>query len=51
MLAVDQPINKISFCSPDACNPRIFSYIARDGVTRRWICHMFVAAKGLTVRS
>lgn len=48
MLAVDQPINKISFCSPDAYNPRIFSYIARDGVTRRWICHVFVAAKGLT---
>ena len=49
MLAVDQPINKISFCSPDPNNPRIFSYIARDGVTRRWMCHVFVAVKGLTV--
>ena len=48
-MVVDQPIQKISFCSPDQQNDRIFSYIARDGSTRRWICYVFVAFKGTTV--
>ena len=47
-MVVDQPIQKISFCSPDQQNDRIFSYIAREGTTRRWICHVFVAFKGCT---
>jgi hypothetical protein len=45
-LVIDQPIHKISFCSPDPNNDRIFSYICREGSTKRWLCYVFVAFKG-----
>jgi hypothetical protein len=42
---VDQTIEKVSFCAPDRNLERGFSYICRDGTTRRWMCHGFLAAK------
>nr|XP_009507595.1 PREDICTED: protein numb homolog isoform X4 [Phalacrocorax carbo] len=45
-LIVDQTIEKVSFCAPDRNFDRAFSYICRDGTTRRWICHCFMAGKG-----
>uniref|UniRef100_A0A8D0R2F0 PID domain-containing protein n=1 Tax=Sus scrofa TaxID=9823 RepID=A0A8D0R2F0_PIG len=44
-LMVDQTIEKVSFCAPDRNFDRAFSYICRDGTTRRWICHCFMAVK------
>lgn len=44
-LLVDQTIEKVSFCAPDRSHERGFSYICRDGTTRRWMCHGFLAAK------
>ncbi|XP_065209511.1 protein numb isoform X2 [Planococcus citri] len=44
-LIVDQTIEKVSFCAPDRNNERGFSYICRDGTTRRWMCHGFLALK------
>uniref|UniRef100_A0A6A7FVU5 Protein numb-like n=1 Tax=Hirondellea gigas TaxID=1518452 RepID=A0A6A7FVU5_9CRUS len=44
-LLVDQTIEKVSFCAPDRNHERGFSYICRDGTTRRWMCHGFVAVK------
>uniref|UniRef100_A0A8C6FSI7 Protein numb homolog n=1 Tax=Moschus moschiferus TaxID=68415 RepID=A0A8C6FSI7_MOSMO len=44
-LIVDQTIEKVSFCAPDRNFDRAFSYICRDGTTRRWICHCFMAIK------
>ncbi|ODN04272.1 Protein numb [Orchesella cincta] len=44
-LIVDQTIEKVSFCAPDRNHERGFSYICRDGTTRRWMCHGFVASK------
>ncbi|XP_018021516.2 protein numb [Hyalella azteca] len=44
-LLVDQTIEKVSFCAPDRNHERGFSYICRDGTTRRWMCHGFVAIK------
>ncbi|XP_054154099.1 protein numb-like, partial [Oppia nitens] len=44
-LIVDQTIEKVSFCAPDRTNERGFSYICRDGTTRRWMCHGFNAGK------
>ena len=44
-LIVDQTIEKVSFCAPDRYNERGFSYICRDGTTRRWMCHGFHATK------
>ncbi|XP_063296283.1 protein numb homolog isoform X3 [Pelobates fuscus] len=44
-LLVDQTIEKVSFCAPDRNFDRAFSYICRDGTTRRWICHCFMAVK------
>ena len=44
-LIVDQTIEKVSFCAPDRNHDRGFSYICRDGTTRRWMCHGFIAAK------
>ncbi|KAI1285011.1 Protein numb [Halotydeus destructor] len=44
-LIVDQTIEKVSFCAPDRNNERGFSYICRDGTTRRWMCHGFNASK------
>lgn len=40
-LIVDQTIEKVSFCAPDRNNDKGFSYICRDGTTRRWLCHCF----------
>ncbi|XP_055852989.1 protein numb isoform X2 [Episyrphus balteatus] len=44
-LIVDQTIEKVSFCAPDRNHDRGFSYICRDGTTRRWMCHGFLACK------
>lgn len=44
-LLLDQTIEKVSFCAPDRNYNRAFSYICRDGTTRRWICHSFFAIK------
>ena len=44
-LVIDQTIEKVSFCTPDPSNERVFSYICRDGTTRRWICHCFIAMR------
>ncbi|KAG1682320.1 Protein numb [Nymphon striatum] len=44
-LIVDQTIEKVSFCAPDRNHDRGFSYICRDGTTRRWMCHGFLATK------
>merc|ERR1712038_1357400 len=42
-LILDQTIEKVSFCAPDRNFERGFSYICRDGTTRRWMCHAFFA--------
>lgn len=44
-MIVDQTIEKVSFCAPDRNHERGFSYICRDGTTRRWMCHGFLATK------
>ncbi|XP_067895842.1 protein numb homolog isoform X2 [Heterodontus francisci] len=44
-LIVDQTIEKVSFCAPDRNFEKAFSYICRDGTTRRWICHCFLAVR------
>lgn len=44
-LLLDQTIEKVSFCAPDRNYDRAFSYICRDGTTRRWICHSFFAIR------
>lgn len=44
-LIVDQTIEKVSFCAPDRNYDKAFSYICRDGTTRRWMCHCFMAIK------
>ncbi|XP_068607845.1 protein numb homolog [Brachionichthys hirsutus] len=44
-LILDQTIEKVSFCAPDRNFEKAFSYICRDGTTRRWICHCFMAVK------
>lgn len=44
-LIVDQTIEKVSFCAPDREHAKGFSYICRDGTTRRWMCHGFLALK------
>nr|XP_014292903.1 protein numb [Halyomorpha halys] len=44
-LIVDQTIEKVSFCAPDRNHEKGFSYICRDGTTRRWMCHGFIALK------
>lgn len=44
-LIVDQTIEKVSFCAPDRNHERGFSYICRDGTTRRWMCHGFLSSK------
>ncbi|XP_033621885.1 numb-like protein [Fukomys damarensis] len=48
-LLVDQTIEKVSFCAPDRNLDKAFSYICRDGTTRRWICHCFLALKDSVV--
>ena len=42
-LILDQTIEKVSFCAPDRNFEKGFSYICRDGTTRRWMCHGFMA--------
>jgi len=42
-LIVDQTIEKVSFCAPVRLNPRGFAYIARDGASKRWMCHVLLA--------
>jgi hypothetical protein len=44
-LLVDQTIEKVSFCAPDRHHDNGFAYICRDGTTRRWLCHGFMAYK------
>jgi len=44
-LLVDQTIEKVSFCAPDRNHENGFAYICRDGTTRRWLCHGFMAIK------
>lgn len=44
-MIVDQTIEKVSFCAPDRNDDKGFAYICRDGTTRRWICHGFMAIK------
>ncbi|CAF0865767.1 unnamed protein product [Rotaria sordida] len=44
-LIVDQTIEKVSFCAPDRHHEKGFAYICRDGTTRRWLCHCFLAIK------
>lgn len=44
-LLVDQTIEKVSFCAPDRHHENGFAYICRDGTTRRWLCHGFMACK------
>ncbi|CAF4389080.1 unnamed protein product, partial [Adineta steineri] len=44
-LIVDQTIEKVSFCAPDRHHEKGFAYICRDGTTRRWLCHGFLAIK------
>lgn len=40
-LILDQIMEKISFCTPDPFDPYLFSFICRDGVSKKWICHCF----------
>ncbi|CAF1095875.1 unnamed protein product [Didymodactylos carnosus] len=44
-LIVDQTIEKVSFCAPDRHHDKGFAYINRDGTSRRWLCHGFLAIK------
>ncbi|ULT92679.1 hypothetical protein L3Y34_010043 [Caenorhabditis briggsae] len=44
-LLVDQTIEKVSFCAPDRQTDKGFAYICRDGASRRWMCHGFLATK------
>jgi len=44
-LVVDQTIEKVSFCAPDRNFSQGFSYICRDGASKRWMCHGFMAVK------
>ena len=37
-LILDQTIEKVSFCAPDGTYEKAFSYICRDGATKRWMC-------------
>lgn len=46
-LLVDQTIEKVSFCAPDSKYPKAFSYICRDGISRKWWCYVFTARKNL----
>ena len=44
-MLVDQVIEKVSFCAPDRNFSRGFAYISRDGTSRRWVCHGFLARR------
>jgi len=45
IMVVDQVIEKVSFCTPDPHDDKLFSYICRDGTSRRWLCHSFKGIK------
>lgn len=45
IMVVDQVIEKVSFCTPDPNDDKLFSYISRDGTSRRWMCHSFRGIK------
>lgn len=45
IMVVDQVIEKVSFCTPDPHDEKLFSYICRDGTSRRWLCHSFKGIK------
>jgi len=44
-MLVDQVIEKVSFCAPDRNFSKGFAYISRDGTSRRWVCHGFLARR------
>lgn len=44
-LILDQSIEKVSFCAAYRHQKHEFSYICRDGTTKRWMCHGFLATK------
>jgi len=44
-MLVDQVIEKVSFCAPDRNHHHGFAYISRDGTSRRWLCHGFMARR------
>ncbi|EDV28781.1 uncharacterized protein TRIADDRAFT_19677 [Trichoplax adhaerens] len=44
-LLLDQTVEKISFCTPDPKDDRLFSYICRDGTSMKWLCHSFLTDK------
>ena len=44
-MLVDQVIEKVSFCAPDRNFTKGFAYISRDGTSRRWVCHGFLARR------
>lgn len=45
IMVLDQVIEKVSFCTPDPHDEKLFSYICRDGTSRRWLCHSFKGIK------
>jgi hypothetical protein len=47
-LLTDQTIEKVSFCAPDRHFAKSFSYICRDGTTRKWWCYTFTARKNVS---
>uniref|UniRef100_UPI00358EF8EB numb-like protein n=1 Tax=Myxine glutinosa TaxID=7769 RepID=UPI00358EF8EB len=44
-LIIDQTIENVSCCASGPSNDKAFSYICRDGTTRRWMCHSFLAVR------
>ena len=46
-LILDQTIEKVSFCAPDSTYEKAFSYICRDGATKRWMCYRLVFRIGI----
>ena len=44
-MIVDQTIERVSFCAPDCSHYKGFAYICRNGTTRQWMCHGFMAVK------
>lgn len=44
-LILDHSIEKVSFCAASPGHKYDFSYIHRDGTTKRWMCHGYLATK------
>lgn len=44
-IVFEQPIEKVSFCSPFPGHTRLFSFIARDTTAKKWVCHCFASLK------